>query len=122
MIKLVYDNNLEILKMSSAQNVNVGDIFNVYEEIKKSNIFPNNLKILIDSRDVKWDIVINETTKITKIIRNVLNKYATLKEAILINRPDETAIAMLVQHSANFDKYKLEIFYTEKAALRWLKS
>ncbi len=122
MVELKYDNSLEILRMTPKGTIKIEDIIEVYNRILESDIYPKKLNILIDASESRFDVELKQVKKITKIIGKVLSKYSSISEAILIKKPFETVIAIMHQEGVNFENYIIKIFYTEEAALDWLKT
>ena len=82
---------------------------------------PENLRVLIDCRDVAFDIDIRSIEFTSETLNKSLKRYSTIKEAILVDKPFETAIAKMFQllHS-KIENYNFEIFSTEDASRKWL--
>ena len=120
MIEYLYDNKLEILKTNSKGILRIDDIVSHYYTIAKNNILTENLKILIDCRETKFDVEPDEIILINDAVKKALNKYAYIKEAILIEQPYETVLATIFEKGIKLDHYNFKIFSTENAALSWL--
>lgn len=111
-----------ILETKAIGILKIKDIISHYEKITyNNNYLPSNLKVLIDCRDARVDINVNEIQIAHRILKNVLLKYNSIKEAVIVDKPYETALALLFKYdSLNFESYLFEVFCTKNAAKLWL--
>ena len=73
------------------------------------------------------DYVYNSKSKIlevkvsTEAIKESLKRYRTIKEAILVDKPFETAVAKVFQlFNSKIKNYSFDVFSTENASRNWL--
>ena len=121
MLKYSYNNKLNILEIKATGTNRVTDIIKHYTYLAENNSFPKNLNFLIDSKDAKIEINPDELSQIFKPLLKTIKKYDVLYEAILVDKPYETAITTLFETQLKtFQNYKFNIFNTQEAALDWL--
>lgn len=117
----LYNEKLNILVVKTKGTLRITDIINHYNELTNNVTFPNNLKVLIDCRGTQLNIKINEISFVNGALKNALNKYENIQEAILVDKPYETVVATLFKdYNVDLKKYSFKIFYTEDAAKSWL--
>lgn len=117
----LYNEKLDILEVKTKGTLRITDIISHYNELTNNVNLPNNLKVLIDCRGTQLDITINEISFANAAVKNALNKYENIQEAILVNQPYETVVATLFKdYNVDLKKYSFKIFYTEDAAKSWL--
>lgn len=111
-----------ILETKTSGILKIEDIINHYDEIARDDTLPRNLKVLIDTRGTQFDVKMNEMSLATNTVKNVLQKYNYIKEAILVDKPSTTVVAMLFEiNSTGFESYNFQVFSTENAARNWLE-
>ncbi len=97
-----------------------GIIFH-YTRINNDDSLPRDLKVLIDCRGVQMDLKVDEISLSYDAVRKALLSYNYIKEAILVDKPPETVVAMMFEKDhSDFDSYSFRVFSTEKAARNWL--
>jgi hypothetical protein len=116
-----YNEESMILETRTKGILKIEDIIEHYKKIGKEESLSRNLKILIDCRGTKMDIKINEIGQTYDTVKEVLLKYNDIREAILVDKPYETVIAVLFDnYNADLESYSFKVFSTEDAARYWL--
>lgn len=116
-----YNEVSRILETRAKGILKIGDIIDHYEIITNEESFPRNLKVLIDCRGAQMDIKVDETGQIHAMVKKALSKYNYIKEAILVDKPNETVIAMLFDYySSDLKTYSFHVFSIENVAREWL--
>ena len=72
------------------------------------------------SYDSAFYLVWHQDKTIKNELLKSIKKYKTIKEAIVVDSPNETAITILYEEYIDFKNYKHNIFSTKKAAINWL--
>ena len=112
---------LNVLETKKTGAQTILNIIEHYNEITKNNNLPKILNVIIDCRGASFDIKANEIDYTQEAVNNALNKYERIKEAILVDKPYETAIATLFKnYNSDLKSYSFKIFSTEEAAKKWL--
>lgn len=109
-----------ILTVKYEGETNIKEVLENIENTKVNIQYSKNLKVLLDARKAKFVISIEELEKIKEINFSVLNKYNSIKEAMVISNPKNAALSMLYNEITNTSNYQYEVFSTLKAALTWL--
>ena len=114
-------NNGEYLEAVFTKTVDQYEIIHMISSlVLKSDAFPTNLNILIDSRNGTLSLkkdhlynILNENLKMSGI-------YRSLNVAMVMNRPMDTALAMIYARLAKLNRYHYQVFSTRSAAETWL--
>ena len=122
MFNYIYNDNLNIVEVKIMGEAKISDIISLYDMIANDDTLPNNLKILYDLRDYRLNIDHNEAHLVIDSIKKDLTKHDQLREAIIIDKPHETALAQIVEYNNDITNYSMRIFSTENTAMNWLKS
>ena len=121
MRKYSYNKKLDILVLSASEVILINEIIDHYLELSKNVSLPRNLRVLLDCRGARLNVDTDEIGLTHDAVKEALNKYEYIREAILIDKPYETVLANLFKHyNEDFENYTFNIFSTEEAALRWL--
>jgi hypothetical protein len=121
MIDYVYNSKSKILEVKVSGDLNIEGIIGHYNRIARNDALPDTLKILIDCRSAAFDVDINSIESTTEAVKESLKKYKIIKEAILVDKPFETAVAKVFQlFNSKIENYSFEVFSTEDASRNWL--
>ncbi len=116
-----FNKELNIYETKYTGLLTILNIIDHYNRIAKNNKLPKILNTIIDCREAQFDIKTNEINYTKEAVKSALNKYEKIKEAIIIDKPYETAIATLFKnYNAYLKSYSFKIFSTEEAAINWL--
>lgn len=119
--KFTYNKKTKILEVKTSGIIVIGDIINHCLKTIKDDSLPKNLKILVDCRNTLLNVKADEISLSHDALENAHNKYDSIQEAILVDKPNETVVAMLFKDSIEFENFSFGIFCTESAARLWLK-
>jgi len=121
MINYQFNDKFQIVEVNVSGVITIKDIIDHYYNISKDDSLPNNLKEIIDCRNAQFDIDLKNIDLTYKSVKKALEAYDTIKEAILVDKPFETVVAMLfVRINANSKNYCCRVFSTEDASYNWL--
>lgn len=120
MIDISYNDQLNILQTKTGGELTIEEILGHYNEIRRNDTYPRDLKVLIDCRLTRLAVKLDDVEKIIEAAKSAIPKYKRMKEAILIAAPYETVIATLFEQNARFENYRFKVFNSENAALVWL--
>jgi len=109
-----------ILDVKMPANLKISDVLDYYKTIKKSDQYPQDLKILIDAEYTEFMFIPHDLDEIKEAVEDTLESYTTIKEALVTSKPVSTAIAMLFGE-IEINNYEFRAFYTQSAARKWLK-
>lgn len=122
MITCNYNNIKNILEVTYSGQISMSDINKHGEKIMNNKNLPRNLLILTNASVACYDYKNINYFSMMKNMKKHLEPYIFVKNAILHSKPVETAISMVIENKIKISNYKQKIFYTEKAALKWLKN
>lgn len=116
------DDKEKIIYICYEGKMTVDDLNNNYLKLMEDSRFNPNYNILTDGRKCEALIQV-EPTEIAKHVQLIKENFGScrIKNAILVDSPIETAIAVLFQDMA-IEVREVEVFCTEEGALNWLKS
>ncbi len=120
MITYSFEKNKNLILVNAGEFIQLNDISSYYEHL---NSYQNSLKdiaVLIDCRKTKFDIDIRRIGEIGNSIEKTCSFYETIREAMLIDKPFETAVAIIVEKRIIFPNYLFRTFSTVEAASNWL--
>lgn len=121
MIDYAYNSKSKILEVKVNGEINIEEIIGHYNFIAENDALPDILRILIDCRDVAFDVDIQGIEFTSEAVKQSLNRYKIIKEAILVDKPKGTAVAKIFQlFNSKIENYSFEVFSTENASRNWL--
>ncbi len=116
-----YYENASLLELQTTGVMQVGDIISHYVHIRNDHTLPKNLKVLIDARSTQLDLRVEDIALTNDAVKEALLNFDSLREAILVDKPYETAIAtMFERFYSKIESYNFRVFSTENAARVWL--
>ena len=108
------------LSVKARGNIDYWEIIDLYKSIQDDDSLPRKLKILINTTQSKFDFEVKYYEDISKVIEDVIQKYEIIKEAIVVDSPDETDVALMFDDKTVIENFSFKIFTTIKAAQIWL--
>lgn len=116
------DHKLKIIRYKHAGLINSEDIASAWSVFLSLNEFTQlKYNLLSDYSNGKFNIPIEEIPKIVefmKVIKDVVNGK---KQALIVDDPYSAAASMLFEESVYLEVgFKVKLFSTETAALKWL--
>lgn len=91
--------------------------------ILRNKSYPKKLRILDDHRNADYLFTPEDIDKILETLLEDIDNYKSVKHAILVNSPKETAYTYLFFLMTDNNKiYKLHIFNEAASAIDWLLS
>ncbi len=80
-----------------------------------------DLKILIDGIKCNLNINIRNLHNILSENQKLLSKYSSIKIAIIVDNPINTAIAMIYKRRITNDQLQFNLFSTKLLAISWIE-
>ena len=109
MIHISFNDELGILQTKTGGELNIDEILGHYQEIRKNETLPRDLKVIIDCRLTRLAVKLDDVSYIIDAAKSTIPKYNQIWEAILITAPYETVIATLFEQNARFDNYHFKL-------------
>lgn len=122
MITSTFNKQSDILESEFIGDATLDDILNYIITIENNKTYPRLLKIKINAAQVNFTFSINDLEKIAIERNKLAEKYDFIIASIIVANPKSTVISMLYQQLDIAEKYKFNIFSTEKGAMKWLKN
>lgn len=121
MIEYSYNDRDLILEVNVTGTLTIETIISHYERITNDVSLPRILRVLIDAKSAKFDIKMDDIKSTTDGVTKALQRYIYISEAILVDKPYATAVALLFNNNnGGLDSYDFQVFSTENAARKWL--
>ena len=115
-----FDEKNGTLSVKARGNIDFWELLELYKSIETNDKLPRKLKIIIDTLKTKFDFPVEYNEDISKAIKNVIKKYDFIKEAIVVDEPDETSVELMFDDKFVFENFSFKIFNNLKAAQKWL--
>ncbi len=118
-----FDYNIEegYVEILFLKEVSQAEVINMLKSIKDHNEFPKDLKMFIDGTNGKLAINPDELQVILNENIKMFETFNTLKVAIVIDKPVDTAIAVIYNRMIQLERYEFKVFNTLMAAKVWLQ-
>jgi len=119
-IDIDHDRKLIIYRHSGFLTTdNIGEVWTQLLAMPEFTQMKYNL--LSDYRNSRFIFSVEEVTEIVNFMRNIENMVRGKKQALILEDPRSTAASMLFEQKV-YDEvgFDVQVFSTEKAALRWL--
>ncbi len=99
------------------------EIGKAWEEILSKNEFTHQkYNLLSDYRNSRFNLEVADVDLICDFLYSITDKLKDKKQALIIDEPISTALSLLFCGEVNIKiGFKVEVFSTEKAALKWLE-
>jgi GTP-binding protein EngB required for normal cell division len=122
MINYTFHKEYNLLEVKVSGKLCIQDVIKHYNTLSNHNSLPNNLVSIIDCRNANFETdsqEIDDMNQIFESVKNALKKFDRIKEAIVVDKPFETAVATMFSEIAD-KKYSCSIFSTLEGALKSL--
>lgn len=92
-------------------------------EMLSSDRFPQKrLRVLEDDREANVNFSISDSRIIAEKFKEIPDKYESIRHAVILKDPKNTAFGLLMSSMLNNGRYNLKVFTTLEAAYRWVKN
>ncbi len=120
MVTYNYNEGKEYIEAVFKDKINQGEIVNYINSLMKENHLPENLKGIIDARNASFGFHPADLYNIIEVNVKMFSRFNTLKVAIIITNPVDTALAMIFTRLIQLERYRFKVFTTPEAAERWI--
>jgi hypothetical protein len=115
-----FDSYKNTLHIRAKGNIDFWELLEVYKTIEAKKDFPDRLKILFETTYTKFDFKIERCKDISIIFDLISTKYDIIKEAMIVDDPDDINLVELFENKLFYENYSFKIFSTKEAAQKWL--
>lgn len=122
MISSKFNPQTGILETQYIGDVSLKEIIDYIEATKNNYSYPRDLKILTDACQANMIFGHKDIEAIVNANNESLKNYNFIADALIIDKPIETALTAFFKLLAENKKYTPMIFSTHEAANRWLIS
>ena len=120
MITREYEAKSSTLKAKYSGNLTLDELLEYINHLSESDEYDRRLYIFTDGFEAKVDFPVDAIESIMELTAKTLQRYASVREAILIDNPLETAYATHYQSMNEISNYAVRVFSTVEAAREWL--
>jgi len=122
MIEYEFNQKKGILETKFVGEVTLTEIINYIIDIKVNKKYPRILKIKTDATKAIFEFSTNDIKRIKLETDNMLEYYDFIIAVMIVSAPKTTAFSMLYKELKKNDKYKFNVFSTERGASQWLEN
>jgi hypothetical protein len=109
-----------ILNVECSGEIALDDFKNAIAAFQSYNDLPSELKIHFDFSRSRLLIGPEHIDELIDLVNSVSGKYQSVKSALLVDGPHETAISMIYMNKSKNNQRKMKLFNNSKAATEWL--
>ena len=121
MIDYHFNQSKNYLESKIEGAIHLSELIELANNILSCTSYPRKLKILDDQRNADYLFAPEDLDKILDVVLKNIDKFTSVKHAILIDSPKEAAYTYLFSEMAlRTKKYKLRVFTTPARAIDWL--
>jgi hypothetical protein len=117
--KYQFDKENEILIVDVPKKVDIIAVTDHYKTLESAGIYPQHLKVLLRADDSEFRFRANALSLFTVAAEAAMENYSSVREAIVVSRPMETAVATLFSE-ISIRHFEFRVFTTVASARRWL--
>jgi hypothetical protein len=112
----------EYVKVVFEGIVRIDDIINLIDNLYNEDKLQDELKVLIDSREVRYEIKPSDLHSIFVKLIEYSKRFTKVRLSIIQERPYETAISLIMQDLLKgISNIAYRVCSTEKTAMEWLQ-
>ena len=111
-----------VLESEFVGEVTFTEVVNYIISTKENKTYPRVLKIKTNATNADFNFSIDDLETIVIENEKSLEKYDFIIDAIIVDNPKTTVLSMLYQELEKNDKYRFNIFSTDKGASQWLEN
>jgi hypothetical protein len=115
-----FDSEKGVLHIKAKGNIDFWELLDIYKTIEAKKDLPDRLKILFETTFTKFDFKVERYKDISTILDGISAKYDILKEAMIVDDPDDLDLVELFENKLFYENYSFKIFKTKEAAQKWL--
>lgn len=120
MIHYDFDKRRQVLNCTMVGTITVDEVVVFIESIIKADYLLADLNMIIDMLDCEVLFQLNQLQKIADVNNRLLDRYLSVKHAIVLDKPLDTAMAYYYKQLSMQGNYMLELFTTIEAANKWM--
>ena len=120
MVYSKFNQQTGILESEFTKDVTLEEFVNYLITIKENIIYPRLLKIKTNATNANFKFSMGDLKTILMESDKLLEKYDFITHAVIVDNPKNTAILMMYQEDIKNQKYRINVFSTDKGASQWL--
>ena len=120
MIHYDFDKRHQVLNCTMKGTVTVDEVVVFIESIIKDDFLLADLNMIINMLECEVAFEFNQLQKIADANNRLLDRYLSIRHAVVLDKPLDTAMAYYYKQLSLQRNYSMEIFTTVHAARTWL--
>ncbi|MCE1163907.1 MAG: STAS/SEC14 domain-containing protein [Bacteroidetes bacterium] len=120
MIDFHFNKEDGIIYAKSTGEITLEQMIDAREKVLAAEDIPHDLRILEDATEAVISFSMAELRKLREFAGNQPPKYNFVGHAVIMNSPKGVAFGMWFNEHSRRMNYKVKIFQTREAALKWL--
>jgi hypothetical protein len=120
MISVNFNQATGILETQYIGDITLIEIIDYIEATKNNSTYPRDLKILTDASQANMLFGHKDIDAIVNANNESLKNYNFIADALIIDKPTETALTVFFNLLAENEKYQPKVFSTHEGAILWL--
>ena len=120
MVHFEFDQRSQVINCLMKDKVVADDLTKFIKSMVIADDLPQHLRMLINMLDCELILMTDQLQGIVEANNCLLQKYTTVRHAIVIDKPVSTALAMFYKKLSLQKNYNFQIFSTLTAAQRWI--
>lgn len=120
MISTKFNQQTGILETRYIGDITLKQIIDYIEATKNNCTYPRHLKILTDAGQANMLFGHKDIDAIVSANNESLKNYNSITDALIIDKPMETALTTFFKLLAENEKYTTKVFSTREGANLWL--
>jgi len=120
MIDCKFNVELDFSDSKFEEDIIKKDIVEYINATRLNKTYPRKLKILSDTTKANMILTTEDLEAIVQANLKSLQQYDYIIDAIITERPKETAYSLLYKKLSTTNKYRFDVFSTREAAIEWL--
>lgn len=121
MININYNKSEGIIYIERIGDISAEDIINTIDKIGTTYCHLNHLYVLEDTSQSTAKFSQTDYSSFYEATIKLLEKVNKVSLAMIVAKPDQTALSLLFEEAFKVRNYRIQIFSTELAAKNWLK-
>ena len=122
MVHIEFDSKSQVVNCIMKDKIVVEDVTRFIKSMICADDLPKDLRIIVHLLNCEVLFNVDQIPEIVKANDYLLERYVSIRQAIVIDKPISTALAVYYKKLCKQSNYSFKIFSTLIAAEFWIKS